>query len=118
MNRKQRRYLERQGKQVPKEPVYNIKSNHIKEITDKVTQDATENAIVYISVLTIYVLNSKFGIGKKRLNRFMTEYINQLECVQDEYVTLEDMYDYIEEMTGIEIRKTMTGVTVKQKFKG
>lgn len=107
MNRKQRRAAEKQGKEVKKEPVINIKKSDIRQIAEKATEkamaDVTDIAFLTVLALPLYVLKVKYGFGKKRLSKFLDEVLYQYECISDDYVTLEDMRQFIKDETGVEV---------------
>lgn len=119
MNRQQRRKAEKQGKEVKKEPVINIKKSDIRQIAEKATEkamaDVTDIAFLTVLALPLYVLKVKYGFGKKRLSKFMDEVLYQYECISQDYVTLEDMRGFIKDETGIEILDAETIKRLKNK---
>ena len=62
---------------------------------------AEETAFLYLIYLSLMTLSGRFGFGKQRLTRFADDVINQYECVVGKWVTLQDMSDYIYNMTGL-----------------
>lgn len=110
MNRKQRRLLEKQGKLVTKEPVYNIKQSDIEEINKKAASEAVDIGFALMLALPVYILKKKWGFGRKRIERFTDQIIHEYEeYISEGYVSLEDMHQYIKDETGIEIKQNFKG---------
>lgn len=55
------------------------------------------------NLLTMTVLHNKFGFGRKRLERFLDEFHNLLECYNGDWVSVEDLNQDLYEMTGIKV---------------
>lgn len=107
MNRQQRRRLKKQGKEVKKEPVINVKKSDIKRYADqaaeKLKKQATDDAFIITLAVPLYVLRHKYGFGKKRLSEFLDHVLFQYECISSDHVTLTDMQKLILEETGVNV---------------
>ena len=49
------------------------------------------------------VLRDKFGFGKVRLDKFLKEFAELVDCVENDYVGFEDMIETIKDETGLVI---------------
>lgn len=51
---------------------------------------------VHDSILvTLLVLHDKFDLGEKRLNRFLEEYNNMVDCVNGRYIKLDEIEAFL-----------------------
>lgn len=55
------------------------------------------------NLLALTVLHNKFGFGRKRLERFMDEFKNLLDCYNGDWVSVSDLNEDLYEMTGIKV---------------
>ena len=102
MNRKQRRALERQGKIVKKEPVYNMKQSDIQNMK----QTAMDTAMILLLALPIKVLRDEYGWGsKKRLPEFAEKLADEYSNFSNGDVSLEEYANLVYEYTGIKFEK-------------
>lgn len=110
MNRQQRRRLKKQGKEVKKEPVYNVKKQDLMQYAEKAAnklrQQAIDEAFIVTMAIPIYVLRHKYGFGKKRLTDFIEHMLFQYSCLDSDHVSIEDMRHLIKTETGIEVLDT------------
>jgi hypothetical protein len=58
---------------------------------------ATKGACEVMIGAFMLTLNSEFGFGTERLNRVMAGVKNQVECLDAQTLTLEDMLEWLEE---------------------
>jgi len=49
------------------------------------------------------VLHDKWGFGKKRLEKFLYEFAEQIDCLENKYVEFDDMIEAIKDETGLVI---------------
>lgn len=78
-----------------------------------------ENTIDTVRILAAMTLRDRFNFGKTRLERFV-EYFNlKTECLEENFVTWEDMTKALKEETGItfEIRKNEENVIDTQAYR-
>jgi hypothetical protein len=78
-----------------------------------------ENTVDTVRILAAMTLRDEFGFGKTRLDRFVQRFNLKTECLQEEYVTWEDMTKALKEELGItfEIRKNEDNVTDTQAYR-
>ncbi|MDU5071081.1 hypothetical protein [Finegoldia magna] len=108
MNRKQRRKAGIKTK-VPtyrftQEQLHAEINKGIDKFKDEIRDDVADKALRVIAYVPLIVLRDKWGFGKKRLQDFMYEFAEQVECLKKEYVSLEDMINVIQEETGLDIK--------------
>ena len=56
--------------------------------------------VIFVSLL---ILRDKWGFGKKRLQDFMYEFAEQIDCLENKYVCFDDMIAAIKEETGLNV---------------
>lgn len=106
MNRKQRRALERQGKTVKKEPVYNMKQSDIQNMKQTAVSEAVDTAMILLLALPIKVLRDEYGWGtKKRLPEFAEKLVDEYTNFNSDEQTLEEYAQMVYEYTGIKFEK-------------
>jgi len=105
MNRAERRKAARQGLQVKKEAVVNMKASDVQKIKQDASKEAAEIAFTLMLGLPVMVLRDKFGFGKVRCERFTDAVIDLYESFEQDYVTLEDIHATLKEEVGITIGK-------------
>lgn len=71
----------------------------------KLKQEATATAVQITNLFPLIVLRDEFGFGKVRLERYMEKYNEVIEAYNEDYITLEDVAETIEQETGISIAK-------------
>nr|DAU66101.1 MAG TPA: hypothetical protein [Caudoviricetes sp.] len=49
------------------------------------------------------MLHDKWGFGKKRLEKFLYEFAEQIDCLENKYVEFDDMIEAIKDETGLVI---------------
>lgn len=76
----------------------------IDKFREEIRDDVTDKALRVIAYVPLIVLHDKWGFGKKRLQDFMYEFAEQVECLKKGYVSLEDMINVIQEETGLDIK--------------
>lgn len=104
MNRKQRRALERQGKIVKKEPVYNMKQSDIQNMKQTAVDTAMDTAMILLLALPIKVLRDEYGWGtKKRLPEFAEKLVDEYTKFDSDEHTLEEYEQMVYEYTGIKV---------------
>ena len=108
MNRAQRR---KAGIKT-KVPTYTFNQDQLREEIRKGVEQYREGlkeemgtqAIRVVIFVSLLILRDKRGFGKKRLQDFMFEFAEQIECLKKGYVSLEDMINVIQEETGLDIK--------------
>lgn len=78
-----------------------------------------ENAVDTVRILAAMTLRDRFDFGKTRLERFVESFNLKTECLEENYVTWEDMTKTLKEETGItfEIRKNEENITDTQAYR-
>ena len=76
----------------------------IDKFREEIRDDVTDKALRVIAYVPLIVLRDKWGFGKKRLQDFMFEFAEQVECLKKGYVSLEDMIETIKDETGLDIK--------------
>ena len=75
----------------------------IDKFREEIRDDVTDKALRVIAYVPLIVLHDKWGFGKKRLQDFMYEFAEQVECLKKEYVSFDDMIAAIKEETGLNV---------------
>lgn len=73
-----------------------------REIETAVMKDREAFSSVAAEVLNcmaLITLHDKFGFGTKRLNEFQKHFETQAECLTEDFVTIEEMKELVEELT-------------------
>lgn len=104
MNRKERRNLQRQGVQVPKDPTLNIKLSALGKsimtpemqmaMTHEINQqclEADERLALDIDTMVLWTLHRHLGFGVKRLHDFYVAMAAEHRRMR-EYYQMDDMY--------------------------
>lgn len=73
----------------------------VREI-EKMKKETTNTAIQITNYFPLWVLRTKFGFGKKRLIRYMTEYHDLLDSYNKDYVSLLDIAEQLEKEVNVE----------------
>ena len=109
MNRAERR---RAGKQVKKEPTYNLTQSQIEEMKRSVTLEAESNAFVLMLGIPVMVLRDHFGRlirknwrGATRLQRFVDYCLEYYERFDAGELTLDGIQTELETKSGVQIIK-------------
>ena len=112
MNRAERRKLAKQGKDVPSEPVINMKSSDIKNIKNQVSKDAADLAFTLMLAIPVTILHTKYGKlmrknvdGKSRGERFADLCLDLYASFEKGEVTLDDLKKCLWDEAGIKIEK-------------
>ena len=63
----------------------------------------TDKALRVIAYVPLIVLHDKWGFGKKRLEKFLYEFAEQIDCLENQYVSFDDMIEAIKDETGLVI---------------
>lgn len=108
MNRAQRRKAGIK-KKVPKytlnqEQLYAEIKKGVEQYREGLKEEMGTQAIRVVIFVSLLILRDKWGFGKKRLQDFMFEFAEQVECLKKGYVSLEDMINVIQEETGLDIK--------------
>ena len=109
MNRAERR---RAGKQVKKEPTYNLTQSQIEEMKQSATREAENSAFVLMLGIPVIVLRDHFGQlirknwqGATRLQRFVDYCLDYYERFDAGELTLDGIQSELETQSGIQIIK-------------
>ena len=84
-----------------KNPSVSLKASQIKNIKKECTNNATNYAII----LLLSVMHDKWGFGKKRLARILSQLDDLADSISRGYVRLEDLRVMIEEECKIQVMK-------------
>jgi len=103
MNRAERRRLEKQGKIASKEPTINIKASDITSIKEDVAKKASDKAFFLMLGLPLMVLHDKWGFGKVRGERFITQVLDLYDSFEKGYLSLDDIHNCLWEEGGIKL---------------
>lgn len=79
-------------------------------------QEAANNTIETVMLMSLCVLKDEFGFGEKRLNQFLDRYAEKTECMADGYVCWEDLQEEMKEKLGkdFNITSLVTGHRAKE----
>lgn len=107
MNRKQRR---KAGIKT-KVPTYNLTQEQlyaeikkgVEQYREELRAEAVDDALRVLSYVPLMVLRDKFGFGKVRLDRFLREFAEQVDCIENYFVGFDDMIEAIKDETGLVI---------------
>ncbi len=108
MNRQQKR----QQKIKDKERVYTLKESDMSKIImtelETIKKQATIAAIDSLMGSVLISLHDEFGLGKKRLNRFIDKLNNQYNCIEQGEVSLADFNEWAKQK-GIKYKVLVDG---------
>lgn len=107
MNRKERRKAGIK-KKVPtytftQEQLHAEINKGIDKFREEIRDDVTDKALRVLAYVPLMVLRDKFGFGKVRLDKFLREFAELVDCVENDYVGFEDMIETIKDETGLVI---------------
>lgn len=106
MNRAERRRLEKQGKDVPKDPVISIKTSELQQIKNEVRKEAVDTAMILLLGIPVKVLHDKYKWGtKKRLPKFGEAVLEVYEDFSKGNLSLEDFSELIYRECGIRFQR-------------
>lgn len=104
MNRRERRKLQKQGVQVPKDPAINIKLSELgskmmtpnmkRAMVHEINQqclEADERLALDVDTMVLWTLHTHLGFGKKRLHDFYVAMAAEHRRMR-EYYQLDDLY--------------------------
>lgn len=106
MNRQERRKLAKQGKQIPCEPVINLKASDIEKIKLDAVNEAVDKAFLLSLAIPVMIIRDKFGeLMKKdgREQRFAEHCLKLYQLYQEDYVSIEELHQCLYEETGLKI---------------
>lgn len=75
----------------------------IDKFREEIKDDVTDKALRVIAYVPLIVLHDKWGFGKKRLEKFLYEFAEQIDCLENKYVGFDDMIEAIKDETGLVI---------------
>ncbi|EGS34218.1 hypothetical protein HMPREF9489_0602 [Finegoldia magna SY403409CC001050417] len=78
-------------------------SEGMEEYKDKIREEVTNQALRVIAYVPLLVLHDKWGFGKKRLEKFLFEFAEQIDCLEKDYVGFEDMISVIKDETDLDV---------------
>lgn len=108
MNRQQRRKAMREGKNVPKDPVYNIKQSDIKAMKKDAVNEAANAAMVLLLAIPVKVMYEKYGWrGHKRLPEFADALTEEYEKFCSGETELDEYAQLVYEQTGVKFERTV-----------
>ena len=88
MNRQQKR---NRGRIQQKDVKYMISKNELATTTDKHMRSAMNEVTSNLIAAFLMSLSDEFGFGVHRLNRIITRTNNNMSCIRDGLVTIEDI---------------------------
>lgn len=80
-----------------KNPNITIRESDIRRLK----KECTENATNYAIILLLSVMHDKWGFGKKRLSRILSQLDSLADGISGGYVNLKDLRTMIEDECGI-----------------
>ncbi|MDU2383225.1 MAG: hypothetical protein E7D50_01005 [Finegoldia magna] len=75
----------------------------IDKFKEEIRDNVTDKALKVIAYVPLIVLHDKWGFGKKRLEKFLYEFAEQIDCLENKYVEFDDMIEAIKDETGLVI---------------
>lgn len=108
MNRAERRRLAKQGIDVKKDPVINIKQSDIDKMKMESAEQAAEMAFFLMLAIPTMVIHDHFGDLMKKQGReqnFVKWCLNTYECYGQGLVSLEDLQQCLYEEAGLRMEK-------------
>lgn len=107
MNRAQRRKAGIKKKtatyNLTQEQLYSEIKKGVEEFREELRAEAVDDALRVLAYVPLMVLRDKFGFGKVRLDKFLKEFAELVDCVENDYVGFEDMIETIKGETGLVI---------------
>ena len=107
MNRKQRRKAGIKTKtptyNLTQEQLYSEIKKGVEEFREEIRDDVMDKALRVVAYVPLMVLRDKWGFGKKRLEKFLYEFAEQIDCLENKYVGFDDMIAAIKEETGLNV---------------
>ena len=107
MNRAQRRKAGIKKKvatyRFTQEQLHDEINKGIDKFREEIRDDVTDKALRVIAYVPLIVLHDKWGFGKKRLEKFLYEFAEQIDCLENKYVGFDDMIAAIKEETGLNV---------------
>lgn len=107
MNRQQRRKAGIKKKtatyNLTQEQLYSEIKKGVEEFRQELRTEAVDDALRVLAYVPLMVLRDKFGFGKVRLDKFLREFAELVDCVENDYVGFEDMIETIKDETGLVI---------------
>ena len=97
--RRKQRELEKKNK------VYNLSVQDIAQMKIDAVEEATRIGFKTMLVFPLIVLRDKHGFGRKRMNDFVEDVLDQYKMFEEGYFSLEDINKVLEEEVGIKISK-------------
>lgn len=73
----------------------------VKQI-EQMRKEASNRAISIMSYFPVWVLRTKFGFGRKRIERYMGEFADLMDSYNKDYVKLEDIAQALKDEVGVE----------------
>lgn len=67
---------------------------HIEPKLKEVRAQAIKDTATSIYYMNIMILVDKFGFDAEQIEKYCSEYMKQLECMDDNYVTMQDFEDW------------------------
>ena len=92
-------------------PTYTFNQDQLREEIRKGVEQYREGlkeemgtqAIRVVIFVSLLILRDKWGFGKKRLEKFLYEFAEQIDCLENKYVSFDDMIAAIKEETGLNV---------------
>lgn len=80
-----------------------LHTKYTKSELEKAEQTFKHQVILYYQAASLFTLKEKFGFGKVRLKRFHDMFEELCDSVLKDYLTLEDIVDYLKDEYGINL---------------
>lgn len=104
MNRAERRRAERAEKK--KTATLNLTYDQFERFKEELTRQTAYTSLLMMLGIPLIVLRDKHGFGKKRLEKFISDAIDQFDSFDKGYLTLDDLQKTIFEETGVKVTET------------
>ena len=85
------------------EQLYSEIKKGVEEFREELRAEAVDDALRVLSYVPLMVLRDKFGFGKVRLDRFLREFAEQVDCIENDFVGFDDMIEAIKDETGLNV---------------
>lgn len=69
---------------------------------EQMRKEASNRSIKIMSYFPMWVLRTKFGFGRKRIERYMKEFNELMDSYTKDYVSLADIVEALKDEVGVE----------------
>lgn len=75
----------------------------VEQYREGLKEEIGTQAIRVVIFASLLIIRDKWGFGKKRLEKFLYEFAEQIDCLENKYVGFDDMIAAIKEETGLNV---------------